>query len=255
MFTFYCDDSGTHSQSEIAVAACFVAECIQWEHFVKDWNRANDAENFGVFHMTDFVAKKKQFASPEWQDDEKRDRTIKRLINIITTRRRMGFFTAVEKAGYDAEVPRDLRDRFKLGNTHYTFAVRMCLAKVLKWRMKYGYKEPVQFVFDQISKGTGDIGAVFEMALKEGDEQALVHGISRETGWSFQSKAVILPLQAADILAWEALRHMQKVYLPESKQSPRKSYLALVERAMDKGYHDRETLRNWVAHLRSRSAV
>src|SRR5262249_14872095 len=149
MFTLYCDDSGTHTQSPIAVAACYVSTVEQWERFVVDWNDADAAEHFGVFHMADFVARKEQFALPEWQDDEKRDRTIKRLITIINTRRRMGFFGVVEKSAYDTEVPQNLRDRFKLGKNHYTFVVRMCLAKVLRWRMKYGYQEPIQFVFDQ----------------------------------------------------------------------------------------------------------
>src|SRR5215472_6047308 len=189
MFALYCDDSGTHQESPFAVAACFVADVVQWDHFVSDWGRANEVEQFGTFHMADFVAKKAQFAGPEWQDEEKRDRTLKRLITLIRIRRRMGFFAVVEKAGYDAEVPRAMRERYKLGNNHYSFAVRMCMAQVLKWRMGYGYQEPIQFVFDQMSKGKGEINAIFEEALKEGNEQALVHGISRDAGWSFESKS------------------------------------------------------------------
>ncbi|MGB9468388.1 MAG: hypothetical protein WBQ59_03485, partial [Candidatus Acidiferrum sp.] len=141
MFTLYCDDSGTHSQSPFAIAACFVAPAVQWERFVNDWNTANKAENFGTFHMADFVAHKMQFVLPEWKDEDKRSRTIKRLISVINIRRQQGFFSAVEKSGYDAEVPQFLRQERKLGNNHYTFAVRMCMAKVLKWRMKYKYKE------------------------------------------------------------------------------------------------------------------
>jgi hypothetical protein len=252
MFTLYCDDSGTHAESPFAVAACFVAPILQWEHFAKDWKAADGAEGFGVFHMADFVARKKQFAAPEWQDDDKRKRTLKRLINIINTRRRMGFFAAVEKSGYDAQVPQAMRDRYRLGNNHYSFAVRMCMAKVLKWRMKYGYKEPIEFVFDQMSKGAGEINAIFEKALKEGDEAALIHGISRDAGWSFQSKTKVVPLQGADILAWEALYHMQKAFLARGK-TERKSFQALIETAMDPGYHDCDTLRKWVAHVRART--
>lgn len=152
-FTLYCDDSGTHAQSHIAVAACFVAPVLQWEHFAKDWNAANDAENFGVFHMADFVAKKKQFALPEWQDPQKRDRTLRRLVNIINTRKQHGFAAAVEKVGIEEEMPRHFADGYEVGKNHYTFAVRMCLAKVRKWRKKYGHTEPIQYVFDEMSKG------------------------------------------------------------------------------------------------------
>jgi hypothetical protein len=254
MLTLYCDDSGTHAQSPVAVAACYVAPVLQWEHFVKDWNSANEAENFGVFHMADFVAKKEQFARPEWLDNEKRKRIICRLINIIGTRAKHGFFSAIEKEGYDREVPQEFRDKRKLGNNHYTFAVRMAMAKMLKWRMTYGYTtQPIEFVFDQLSKGKGEINQVFEAALKEGAEKALLHGVSRDAGWSFQSKAKILPLQAADILAWESLHYMQKVFLPEEKEKPRKSYLALLEKPLGRSYHDGESLRRWVAAVKERT--
>jgi hypothetical protein len=249
MFALYCDDSGTHSESPVAVAACFVAPVLQWEHFVKDWNAANERENFGVFHMGKFVAHQKQFALPEWQDEPKRDRTIKRLINIINTRRQHGFVAAVEKSAYDSEVPKHLRERFSLGNNHYTFVVRMCLGNVYQWRRKYGYKEPVQFVFDQMTKGSGEINAIFEHALEEGPEKALLHGISREVGWSFQSKSQVLPLQAADILAWESLHYMQRVFLPEIKEKSRKSYDAITETSTVRGYHNRESLRKLIEHL------
>ena len=252
MFALYCDDSGTHPQSDYAVAACFVSTHVQWTHFRRDWGWANEIENFGVFHMADFVAKKKQFALPEWQDEEKRDRTLKRLINVITTRARHGFYAAVEKAAYDEEVPEDIRERFRLGKNHYTFAVRMCMAKVLKWRQAYGHKEPIEFVFDQMSKGSGDINSVFEEALKDGEQPALQFGISRNVGWSFRSKADIWPLQAADILAWESLYYMKKVFLPKSSVSPRGSYRALQDMPMGRGYHDRDSLRSLIAHLRSK---
>ena len=246
MFALYCDDSGTHAQSPIAVAAGFIAPMLQWEHFAKDWKAADADEGFGVFHMADFVARQKQFALPEWQDDRKRDRTLRRLINIIATRSNLGFMTVVEKSAYDDEVPDALREKRKLGRNHYTFAVRMSMAKILKWRMKYRHKEPIKFVFDQMSKGKGEINAVFEEALREGDEKALLHGISRDAGWSFESKDKTLPLQAADILAWETLHYMQKTYLPSGKDPMRKSYRALVG-ISEPGYHSRDTLRRFVA--------
>jgi hypothetical protein len=126
------------------------------------------------------------------------------------------------------------------------------MAKVFKWRMEYGHKEPVKFVFDQMSKGKGEINAVFEEALKEGDEKALLHGISRDVGWSFESRDTTLPLQAADIFAWETLHYMQKLYLTGLKEPVRKSYTALIE-ISDRGYHNRESLREFVAEIKDRT--
>jgi hypothetical protein len=202
--------------------------------------------------MADFVARKRQFALPEWQDDQKRHRTLCRLINIIVTRARHGFYSAVEKLAYDEEVPQVFKDKRKLGNNHYTFAVRMCMAKVLKWRMNYKYGQPIEFVFDQMSKGKGEVNAVFDSLLEEGDEAALVHGVYKN-GWSFESKEAVWPLQAADILAWESLHHMRKVRLAKQPEELRASYAELMKIPTGKGIHDRETLRRWVEHIRTRT--
>jgi hypothetical protein len=101
MFTLYCDDSGTHPKSEVAVAVCYVSPVEQWTHCKRNWDEANQRERFGVFHMSDFVAKKEQFAAPEWNDQAKRDRTVRALVNLIKTRAQFGFAAVVDKAAYD----------------------------------------------------------------------------------------------------------------------------------------------------------
>ena len=50
MLTLYCDDSGTHPESNYAVAACFLSDMDRWDRFNDDWNRANQDENFGRSH-------------------------------------------------------------------------------------------------------------------------------------------------------------------------------------------------------------
>jgi len=123
MFTLYCDDSGTHSKSAVAVAACYVSTVEQWTECKRNWNEADDRENFGVFHMADFVAKQEQFAAPEWSDKTKRDRTIQALINLIRTRAQIGFAAVVEKSAYD-DVVLESALRHKFQDNHYAFCIR-----------------------------------------------------------------------------------------------------------------------------------
>lgn len=73
----------------------------QWAHSERNWGDADRREHFGVFHMADFVAKQKQFSAPEWTDQQKRDRTIRALVNIVKTRARIGFAAVVVKSAYD----------------------------------------------------------------------------------------------------------------------------------------------------------
>jgi hypothetical protein len=90
------------------------------------------------------------------------------------------------------------------------------------------------------------------LVLKEGAEKYLCENGIRRNGCSFQNKAEVLPLQAADILAWETLHYMRKVYLPPEKEAVRKSYGELIKVGMDPGYHNRKSLKTPVEEVKKR---
>lgn len=247
MFKLYCDDSGTDADSNIAVAGCCIATVEQWDEFRRNWNAVNQRENFGVFHMADFVAKWGQFSQTEWRNQEKRDRTMRALLGMIKTRATFMISTAVVKSAYDEVVTGRLRQR--MGKNHYTFAVRHCVALVDKWRAQHGYTEPLQYVFDRMGKGRGDIDeTVFKPALLGGDAAIQRYGIVKG-GWSFQDKSVVIQLQAADIWAWENLRYASRTFFaPKDAREPiRQSYRFLRQRIPGEvRYHNRESLLRFV---------
>jgi hypothetical protein len=215
MFALYCDDSGTHNESEWAIAACVIAPVRQWEKFREEWQKIAKDENFEVFHMANFVARKPPFDTPEWHDDEKRRRIMQKLVGTIKCRATCAFVSALQKSAYDEVVPEKIKADRAMEN-HSTFAVRMCLGRVIRWRSEYGRTGPLQFVFDRVSKGKGEIDEVFNRSLAENAESALSDtGIVRG-GWSFEDKAQFIPIQAADILAWEALYFVAKLCLSPS---------------------------------------
>jgi hypothetical protein len=243
MFTLYCDDSGTHPKSDIAVAACHISTVDQWTHFKRNWDEANAREHFGVFHMADFVGKQEQFSAPEWNDQAKRDRTVRALVNLIKTRAQIGFAAVVVKSAFD-EVIAGSKLREKYGDNHYAFVVRLCTTLVDRWRQKHKHGAPVQYVFDRLSKGKGEINALFEMLLKGGEDAMRRYGVYKDC-WSFQDKSQVTQLQAADIWAWENYRYMcTHVLGPNNgaKVPIRKSYLALRDSPVQVRYHTRESL-------------
>jgi hypothetical protein len=243
MFTLYCDDSGTHKGSDIAVAGCYISTVEQWEHFMRNRQEINEREHFGVFHMADFVARKKRFAEPEWQDEAKRDRTIRALVSTIKTRAQIGFSAAVVKSVFDEVITDDIRARF--GSNHYTLAIRLCIGLVNRWRDKHGYREPVQYVFDRLSEGKGEIDEMFNIYVSGQDDALRRYGIYKDC-WSFQDKAQVVQLQAADVWAYENFRYMRDCFIPEDetklKKMPRRSYRALRESPVQVRYHVRRTL-------------
>ncbi len=252
MFTLYCDDSGTHAQSDIAVAACYVSTVEQWERFKRSWDEADEKERFGVFHMADFVARKEPFDSPEWAEQAKRDRTMNRLINIIRTRVRIGFAVAVVKSAYDEIIlGSEFKDKFS--PNHYAFAFRVCTALVDRWRSKYDHHEPVEYVFDRLTKGKGEINSLFERLLRGKEDASRRYGVYADC-WSFQDKARIVQLQAADIWAWENYRYVKDCFLPKHyeriSKTPRLSYLELRRSPVEVRYHLRETLQALVEKVK-----
>jgi hypothetical protein len=238
MFTLYFDDSGTHSGSEVVVAACYVATVEQWDCFVKDWREAEAKYGFGVFHMKNFVAREKQFSG--WSED-KRNGLLRRLITIIKTRARVGFVAAVHKADYD-EVVHEQEFRNRLGDTHYRFAVMQCMGMIQNWRSKHQHTEPMRWVFASGTDGNHEIDEVF-LSLRKNPEAKQAFGIPR-TGCSFEDAQRVIPLQAPDILAWESLWHMRNSVLPNegATRAKRGSFRSLLESPCETGFFHKRNL-------------
>jgi hypothetical protein len=198
MFSVYFDDSGTHSESDIALAACYIGTLDRWERLVEDWDAARLDEGFETFGMADILGGKGEFRG--W-DKEKRKRLIERLIMNIRCRASIGISVSVPKLAYDKAIQGRIRGRF--GKFHYTFAVRSCLTQIKGWRERHGVTGPMQYVFDMMSQGKGEIIEALEYHISTG--RAALSGLEPE-GYSFQSKKGLPPLQAADILAHETYR-------------------------------------------------
>src|SRR5208282_4157236 len=74
LFTGYFDESGTHSNSPVAVLGGYVATVRQWKEFQVAWNKyILDRENIRVLHRVDLEHFRQEFK--DWD----RDRQVKVL--------------------------------------------------------------------------------------------------------------------------------------------------------------------------------
>jgi hypothetical protein len=198
--------------------------------------------------MADFVARQKQFKAPQWQDEAKRGRTIQALINLIKTRAQHGFAALVEKSAYD-DVVLNSPLRHKFQDNHYAFCVRLCTAMVNRWREKYHHGEPVQYVFDRVSEGKGEIDKLFGLLISGGEDAMGRYGVYKDC-WSFRDKALVTQIQAADIWAWENYWYAVNCFFPKSigepSKEPRRSHLALRDMPVTVKYHVRESLKELI---------
>jgi len=200
MLSVFFDDSGTHAESQVAVAACFISDKPRWADFDEKWRVLLEDEQFTCFHMSDFLAREGEFKN--W-NDEKRERVFNRVLGIVDKCAWQGYATAVIKNDYDRAITGKLRE--KIGDRHYTFAVQGCIFYLQQF-MHQKEADGIQYVFDRMTKGHGEIGDLFSDLVH--DPAGDYFGI-HEGGWSFQSKKRFLPLQSADILACEAYRYMR----------------------------------------------
>ena len=248
MFTAYFDDSGTDGNSEIAVAACYISTKRGWDEFVQAWDYARSEEEFAAFHMAHFVAPRAQGHKPfcDW-DNTKKDHVYSRLAKIVNENKWIGIASAVPKKVWD-RTPERIRQHY--GREHYTFAVRMCLMRILDWREKCLISLPIRYVFDwemSTAQKRKEISIIFDI-LGRNEPMAQKFGVE-PGGYSFEHKEEFKPLQAADILAWQMRCHMQKIFPLGHDEIPlcHPGFTVLREdQEMDLGFFNEEQIINFV---------
>lgn len=213
MFIACFDDSGTDGNSDIAVAACYISTKRGWDDFVNAWDDVRLQEGFESFHMANFTAPREHQHKPfcDW-DNEKKTRVYNRLAIIINENKRIRIAMAIPKENWDG-TPERIRRHF--GREHYSFAIRICMMQILKWRKRSLISLPIQYVFDwemSTARRRKEIDTLFEIFRHPANENlAESYGVQSD-GYSFQHKENFAPLQAADILAWQMRSHMRKIW-------------------------------------------
>lgn len=252
VYETYLDDSGTNTQSPIAIAAGYVSTELGWKRFVRDWDVARCEEGFDAFHMAEFTAPREQGHRPwcEW-DNAKKDRVYKRLATIINENKRIGIGVAVPKKVYDS-VPERIRQHY--GFEHYTFAVRMFLMRIADWREKSMIALPMQYILDWESLESPKRVEITNTLESVHPKLKSLFGLE-DGGYQFQKKKYFKPLQAADILAWQMNTYMPKIY-PQGETEENVTQLLhpgfkmlRVDQEMDLGFFSETNMGAWVARI------
>ena len=207
LLTAYIDDSGTDGNSTTAVAAGFLTDVGKWGQFESEWRFA--LQRHGIeergFHMADFNANPKRGVFAGW-DDNRGNELLKQLYEAINKHCLIGFSAAVRKSDYDRLVTGRLRD---LLGGYYVFVSSVCIWQITRWRHDCGIplQEPVKYVFARGTEGNNEVHNMLVELRKKWPRVSREHGIVGVP--SFESTKTTLPLQAADILAWESTRHLR----------------------------------------------
>lgn len=164
--------------------------------------------------MKDFVAKDRYQKAPfcNW-NRTKKSRVYAKILHILKKRVTAGFAIAVPTLEFERVRESSSEEVIpQLAQFPYTFAVQSCMGLVRNWRERNNVTDPMQFIFDQMPEGKGEVAHMWSRDVLTNEVENLYW--LQKMGYAFQDKAVFKPLQVADILAWSVLTHTRDVISP-----------------------------------------
>lgn len=215
MMSAYFDDSGTHRGSAVIVTAGLVGTVDQWAALEKAWAVELSAPICGLkdpipyFHMTECQASRGHFRG--WNRTET-DYFCKRLQDIILDACLYGYGFGCEVSQWDALIKGDIRDI--IGNAEH-YSIRNCFVRSVGWAQNQSPPpDDMTFVFDDRPQIKRDTDIVYDVFKRQAEPPPDI------TGLAYLSAQKTIPLQAADIIAWEFYQAARSVLLRENSRRP-----------------------------------
>jgi hypothetical protein len=192
----FVDDSGSGGDSPYYVLAGYAASPQVWDSFSEEWKRVLDlSPRLEYFKMNEAEGLKGQF---DGFTREQRDARLNAFIDVVLSH---GLFEASL-----AMQEKDYRDILypilpgKYANPYYWPFIGMvtALSGLYRWS---GSDEVVDFIFDRQNGQE-------KQSLRLYEDFKVQYPLWRLGEVKFRSEAEFLPLQAADLIAWQTRRFM-----------------------------------------------
>lgn len=198
MLSAYFDDSGTHGTSGIVVVGGLVGNEDAWSSLEPEWRRLLDYYDLSAFHMTDCDNGKGEFIG--WPRG-KCDRAIYEFRQLILERNLWAATAAVCRPHWNEVVRPDLRPI--LGNPD-EFCADECMQEALSFRQIDESATDIALIFDCRANWKDMIQKHAESYLRDG------YGGLNVVSVTFGKAKKLIPLQAADMIAYETYRYATK---------------------------------------------
>jgi hypothetical protein len=190
----YVDESGTHDGSPMLTVAGYLFEREQARKFSRDWQKVLDKYGLPAAHMTDAVRCEQDYkkAGMELADCDKCNRL---LIENIKRRTRLGFGASVDPAAYARIV-----GTANNAPSAYTYALQSCFVMIRRWAAETNFEGDIAYFFEAGHASQSEADRYFRAALLASER---AKAKNHYAGHAFLDKRKALPLQAADMLAWQ----------------------------------------------------
>jgi len=207
VLTFYADASGSEHDQAVTVVAGFINSANNWVDFDREWRAFLDLYGVPYLHMKEFAHSKGPFEI--WRDNETtRQKFLADALRIIQKNGCTSFVTAIHSQAFNDVIrARHLLPFF--GNA-YLFAARTCLSSILGWCGDKRMNAPLEYIFEA---GDAKQGVLREIMKSDGmPEPIFRHKCDVDPARS------ILPLQAADFLAYEIAKGFRDIGKRQMRQ-------------------------------------
>ena len=200
LYTAYFDESGTHPESDAAVVAGFVFDVTQWEAFSEKWRKVLTEFGVDFMHMTDLENRRRQFTG--WSV-AKKEELLNLLLPIIHDHTFRSVGVVVFKKSFDALLSDPVK---QICGDQYGLATLVC------WRhLGLVMQEWDGWINCTMESGAQGAGALL-LIHTEDSKFTTWHNEHRILNLSFADKREFLPLQAADILAYELYKDVPRQF-------------------------------------------
>jgi len=242
----YFDESGAHEGSRVFSIGGLVARQKQWMIFTNKWRAALKEGGAEEFHASDLENLQGIYAG--WNEEQKR-RLLQAASKIIASFSRNAVAGLVIVDDYEGAVPQWAKKTAAFGDK-YNFCFQICVGLVLSWIEHLNPPMPkgnlVSFVFDQRNRGEEITSNTYTQIKNFRDPE------DRMGALAFDSRKRLLPLQAADFVAYETYKHLDNI-VSCSGRPPRGSFSFLLKSGCNvRGhYFGRERLTELIQHYES----
>lgn len=187
----------------------------QARKFSRDW--AKDLARFGISaaHQTDCA-----LGFGEYRDIPKSVRVEIQKSLITHIKRRSKFSISV---CLNRQIYREIFENVKGAPSDYTFSLLLCVNKIAEEIEYRGFQGKVAYFFEAEHAYANQANRFMDFMA---NQAALGQNRFRYSGHGFIEKKGALPLQAADMLAWQTRRHFQR--MADGFDKPRKDFIALM---------------------------
>jgi hypothetical protein len=202
--TAYFDASGHPDDQEFVVVAGFVADAAAWADFDRLWTARLRKDGITCFHATDFAGSYREFK--EWRDDEPRRVAFSGdLMDILQANVFRKFGCVILNNTLDDQMSEEVKTENFLNA--YSLAGRVCVTYLFKWLKQERWETVPELIFERGDKGQDRLRKGMERdgfpePIFKPKKDALRKDGVKETG--------VVPLQAADWLAYESFLAMKK---------------------------------------------